>query len=69
MAHAGRKHIGRGAKGKGSGAGGMTDIPDHMLGENSVLKNRDKASHTEGRGLDSHNVQNEQLRDHSANRD
>ena len=38
------------------------------LSENQVLSNRDKSRHSDQRGLDSRNVQNEQLHDHAANR-
>lgn len=68
MAHADRKHVGRGAKAKRTGGGAMTDLPGVGLEENSVLSNRDKSRHSEERGLDSKNVQTEQLRDHAANR-
>ncbi len=68
MAHASRKHFGPGAHGKGDGTGAMTtgdtgDIPDNI-----VLSNRDKAQHSDQRGLDSRLVQTEQLRDHAAAR-
>ena len=68
MAHADRKHVGRGAKGKRTGGGAMTDLPGVGLEENAVLSNRDKSGHSKERGLDSKNVQTEQLRDHAANR-
>lgn len=67
MAKASGKQHGKGVQGKGDGGGAMTDIPDD-LPENEVLSNRDKAQHTEERGLDSKHVQSEQRQDHSANR-
>jgi hypothetical protein len=67
MAKADRKHHGPGVKGKGDGTGAMTDTPAD-LPENAVLSNRDKKQHSEERGLDSRNVQNEQRHDHATNR-
>ena len=68
MANASHKHIGAGAQGKGTGSGAMTtadtaDIPDNM-----VLSNRDKAQHSDERGLDGRMIQTEQMRDHASNR-
>jgi hypothetical protein len=45
----------------------MADMPDD-LPENAVLSNRDKKQHSDERGLDGKNVQNEQRQDHAANR-
>lgn len=67
MANANRSHFGSGAQGKGTGGGAMTDISHDQIGENSVLSNRDKKLHGEGRGADSAQVQNDQLRDHVGN--
>ena len=67
MANADGKHSCKGVKGKGDGTGAMTDIPDD-LPENAVLSNRDKAQHTEERGLDSKHVETEQRQDHADNR-
>ena len=67
MANADRKHHGPGVQGKGDGTGAMTDM-DPDLPENAVLSNRDKQQHSEERGLDSRNVQNEQRQDHVMNR-
>jgi hypothetical protein len=39
------------------------DVPDNM-----VLSNRDKAQHSDVRGLDGRVVQTEQMRDHVSNR-
>jgi hypothetical protein len=66
MANADRKHHGPGVQGKGDGSGAMTDMPED-LPENAVLSNRDKKQHSEERGLDSRNVQNDQRQDHVAN--
>jgi hypothetical protein len=68
MAHASRKHFGPGAHGKGTGTGAMTDIEPEDIPENIVLSNRDKAQHSDQRGLDSKSVQTEQFHDHAANR-
>lgn len=67
MAHASGKHHGVGVQGKGDGTGAMTDMPED-LPENAVLSNRDKQQHSDERGLDGKNVQNEQRQDHAANR-
>jgi len=68
MAHASKKHIGAGAQGKGSGAGALTEVQKHKIGDNDVLSNRDKKQHTHDRGQDSRYIQNEQLQDSAANR-
>lgn len=68
MAHASRKHFGPGSQGKGDGTGAMTTIDTAAIPDNMILSNRDKAQHTEERGLDSKAVQTEQYRDHAANR-
>jgi hypothetical protein len=68
MANASKKHIGPGAQGKGSGTGGMTDIPKEMLQENMVLSNRDKSQHSKIRGQDSKDIQTEQMHDHAGNK-
>jgi hypothetical protein len=64
----GKKQVGAGAQGKGSGSGGTADIPTNLVGENVVLTNRDKSLHSDQRGLDSKWIQTEQLQDHAANR-
>ncbi|WP_128255349.1 hypothetical protein [Falsirhodobacter deserti] len=66
MAHASHKHFGPGAqdKGKGDGTGAMTETETENLPDNMVLSNRDKAQHSDSRGLDSRDVQTEQRRDH-----
>lgn len=66
MAHASKKHIGAGSAGKGDGSGALTDMPEDVVPENMVLSNRDKKTHPEGRGLDSKQVQTDQLQDHAA---
>ncbi|MFE1598688.1 hypothetical protein [Methylobacterium sp. ID0610] len=68
MAKADKHHMGPGTQGKGSGTGAMTELPDGILPENMVLKNRDKSQHSDERGLDSKYVQTEQYQDHAANR-
>ena len=69
MSHASRKKFGKGAKGKGDGAGAMTTAPRDLLGENAVLSNRDKAQEGRLRGTDSRFVMNEQRQDQAHNRD
>jgi hypothetical protein len=69
MANASKHHVGPGSQGKGAGVGGMTDLPDGLLGENDVLSNRDKSRHGDERGLDSKTVQVEQFQDTVANRE
>ena len=68
MAHASKKHIGAGTQGKGAGIGALADIPKEKIGENDVLSNRDKKQHSDDRGQDSKDIQNEQLQDNAANR-
>lgn len=69
MANASKHNMGPGTQGKskGSGEGAMDELPGDMLGENMVLSNRDKAQHSDARGLDSKAVQTEQYQDNSAN--
>lgn len=68
MTRAGGKHIGRGAHGKGTGTGAMTNAPIDAIENSKVLSNRDKAQHTRERGQDSKWVETEELKDHAANR-
>lgn len=68
MANAGKHGMHRGSQGKGSGSGAMTELPEGVIEDNAVLSNRDKAQHSDERGLDSKTVQTEQYQDHSANR-
>ena len=67
MANASKTRSGVGAKGKRAGVGAMTDVPKTMIEENMALSNRDKSRHPKERGLDSKEVQNEQLQDHEGN--
>jgi hypothetical protein len=55
-------------KGKGAGAGAMTDLQDELVGENDVLSNRDKVQESGERGQDGKWIQTEQLEDHAANK-
>ena len=64
MAHASKKKMGIGAQGKTDGSGAMTVLAEGVLPENMVLSNRDKASHSGERGLDSRQVQTDQFHDH-----
>jgi hypothetical protein len=70
MANASKNHLGAAAlvRGKGSGTGAMTELPEGILEENMVLSNRDKSLHSQERGLDSKAVQTEQYQDHAGNR-
>ena len=68
MAHASRKHIGEGSQGKGDGTGAMTNMDLDKIGQNDILSNRDKAQHSEGRGLDGNTIKSQQYQDHAANR-
>ncbi|MFC5067168.1 hypothetical protein [Flaviflagellibacter deserti] len=68
MANADRKHMGKGTQGKGDGTGAMTDLNPEDIAENMVLSNRDKSQHSGGRGLDSKQVQTDQMRDHAENK-
>ena len=68
MTKSGKKHIGPGAQAKGSDIGANTDLPKDKIGDNMILSNRDKAQHTDQRGMDSKHIQSEQLQDHAANR-
>jgi hypothetical protein len=67
MAHASRKHIGPGTQGKGDGTGALTDIDPEEIPANIVLSNRDKAQHSDDRGLDGRAVLTEQMQDHALN--
>ena len=68
MAHASRKHFGPGTQGKGDGTGAMSTIDSAEIPANMVLSNRDKAQHSDERGMDSKMVQTMQYTDHAANR-
>ncbi len=68
MAKASKKHMGVGSSGKGPGSGTTAPIPKDKIGDNMVLSNRDKSRHSQERGLDGKEIQNEQLQDHAANR-
>lgn len=68
MAQASRKHFGAGARGKGDGSGAMTDAAPEDIPGAIVLSNRDKAQHSDQRGLDGRAMQTEQFHDHAANR-
>lgn len=63
-----KTHFSSGMHGKGDGSGAMTDVPKEKIGDNMVLSNRDKAQHSDIRGMDGKAIQTEQYQDHSANR-
>jgi hypothetical protein len=67
VANASSKNMGAGNQGKGDGTGAMTDIDKDLVPENMVLSNRDKAQHSQERGLDSKTIQNEQFHDNESN--
>ena len=67
MAKASKHHMNHDGQGKGSGAGAMTDMPTDQVGDNAILSNRDKAQHSDTRGLDSKTVQEKQGQDTAAN--
>jgi hypothetical protein len=67
MAHASRKHIGPGSQGKGTGTGALTDIEPEEIPANMILSNRDKAQHSDERGLDGRAVLTEQMQEHALN--
>jgi hypothetical protein len=64
----GKPEAGSPIKSKGDGSGAMTDLQDDLLGDNSVLSNRDKAQSSRERGQDSRWIQTEQREDHVANK-
>jgi hypothetical protein len=70
MAREDGKHLGPASKGqgKGTGTGGMPDLQDELVGENTVLSNRDKAQHSRDCGQDTKWVQTEQLEEHDSNK-
>lgn len=68
MPNGGKTRIGSGTHGKRAGNGALTDIPKDKIGDNMILSNRDKAQHSDIRGLDGKFIQTEQYQDHSANR-
>jgi len=68
MAHASKKHLGPGSRGKHDGSGAETEVPIEKIGENMVLSNRDKALHSKERGQDRKGIQTDQFQDHAANR-
>jgi hypothetical protein len=63
-----KTHFRSGMQGKGDGSGAMTDVPKEKIGDNMVLSNRDKAQHSDIRGMDGKAIQTDQYQDHSANR-
>jgi len=68
MPHGGKTHIGSGMHGKGAGNGAFTEVSKDKIGDNMILSNRDKAQHSDIRGMDGKYIQTEQYQDHSANR-
>ena len=68
MAHADRKHFGKGTQGKGTGAGAMTELDKGSIEENRILSNRDKKQHSKERAQDGTAIKTDQEQDHAANR-
>jgi hypothetical protein len=68
MAQADKKHFGKETKGKGTGAGAVTEADGTTIGDNQVLSNRDKKQHSKERGQDGNMIKTEQQQDHAANR-
>ena len=68
MAHADRKHLGKGTQRKGTGAGAMTELDKGSIEENQILSNRDKKQHSKERGQDGAAIKTDQEQDHVANR-
>ena len=66
--HGSKTHFGSGMHGKGDGTGAHDGLPKEKIGDNMVLSNRDKAQHSDIRGMDGKSIQTEQYQDHSANR-
>jgi len=64
----GKPEVGSPLKEKGDGSGAMTDLQEDLLGDNSVLSNRDKAQSSGERGQDTRWIQTEQREDHVANK-
>lgn len=63
-----KTHFRSGMHGKGDGTGAQTDVAKTKIGDNEVLSNRDKAQHSNIRGMDGKSIQTEQYQDHAANR-
>ncbi|MGY3081334.1 hypothetical protein ACVWZZ_007742 [Bradyrhizobium sp. LM6.10] len=63
-----KTHFRSGMHGKGDGTGAFTEVPKDKIGDNMVLSNRDKAQHSDIRGMDGKSIQTDQYQDHSANR-
>ncbi|MBI5262203.1 MAG: hypothetical protein HY852_10355 [Bradyrhizobium sp.] len=63
-----KTHFRSGTQGKGDGTGAFTELPKAKIGDNMILSNRDKAQHSDIRGMDGKAIQTEQYQDHSANR-
>ena len=66
--HGSKTHFRSGMDGKSDGTGALTEVSKEKLGDNMVLSNRDKAQHSDIRGMDGKSIQTEQYQDHSANR-
>jgi hypothetical protein len=66
--HGSKTHFRSGMRGKSDGTGALVEVPKEKIGDNMVLSNRDKAQHSDIRGMDGKSIQTEQYQDHSANR-
>ncbi|MCK1743846.1 hypothetical protein IVA80_24155 [Bradyrhizobium sp. 139] len=63
-----KTHFRSGMHGKSDGTGALADVSKDKIGDNVVLSNRDKAQHSDIRGMDGKFIQTEQYQDHAANR-
>ena len=66
--HGSKTHFRSGMHGKSDGTGALADVSKDKIGDNMVLSNRDKAQHSDIRGMDGKAIQTDQYQDHSANR-
>jgi hypothetical protein len=66
--HGSSHTIGAGSQGKGAGTGAFTELEDEAVRKEQILSNRDKAQHSDARGLDSKGIQVDEYQDTPANR-
>ncbi|OAF10068.1 hypothetical protein AYJ54_12885 [Bradyrhizobium centrolobii] len=63
-----KTHFRSGMHGKSDGTGAFAEVSKDKIGDNMILSNRDKAQHSDIRGMDGKFIQTEQYQDHAANR-
>lgn len=56
-----KTHFRSGMHGKGNGTGAFAKISKEKIGDNMVLSNRDKAQHSDLRGMDGKSIQTEKI--------